>query len=216
MAAAVVKLNTLANAVGPASQDEHLLVRAGCALAAAVVAAVHVGRVGLKLSGTRVHTLVAGEHTQGLAVAANLGGGEGCGAGGGGRRGACEAECCALHRGLLLFPSPPPPASPLAMCQHCTALHRPSCACKCVPAPQLPLPPPPSSCISHSTRCPPPPLLPFLPPPHTSIILLPTYCLHSTQCPLHLSPHPPPPHTSIIYCPHSAQWPGPPNTNSKP
>ena len=59
MAAAVVKLDALANAVGAAAQNQHLAAVGGSALIVAIVARVHVGRVGLKLSSAGVHTLVA-------------------------------------------------------------------------------------------------------------------------------------------------------------
>ena len=62
MAAAVVELNALANAVGPTTQDEDLGIVGGLTLTLPIIGAVHVGCAGLKLSGAGVHALHGGHH----------------------------------------------------------------------------------------------------------------------------------------------------------
>ena len=56
MTAAVVKFDPLANAIRPATQDEHFLVVRGLALTVPIVAGVHVGSHCLKLGSAGVHT----------------------------------------------------------------------------------------------------------------------------------------------------------------
>mmetsp|Transcript_2844 Transcript_2844/g.8482 ORF Transcript_2844/g.8482 Transcript_2844/m.8482 type:complete len:686 (+) Transcript_2844:1556-3613(+) len=59
MAAAVIKLNTLTDPVGPSAQDEDLLAGGGIAFALAIVRRVHVWRISLELGGTRVNAFHA-------------------------------------------------------------------------------------------------------------------------------------------------------------
>lgn len=72
MAAAVVELDTLADAVGPAAEDEDLLLAlgGGC-LVLGVVARVLVGRVGGELGGARVDALEVGLDAELLAARAD-------------------------------------------------------------------------------------------------------------------------------------------------
>ncbi len=72
MAAAVVELDALADAVGPAAQNDHLLAVRGQRFALALIAAVEVGRVGLKLSRTGVDLVVGGEDAELVAEGADI------------------------------------------------------------------------------------------------------------------------------------------------
>ena len=55
--AAVVELHTLADAVGPRAEDEHLLARVGAHLVLVLVRRVQVRRVGLELGSAGIHPL---------------------------------------------------------------------------------------------------------------------------------------------------------------
>mmetsp|Transcript_894 Transcript_894/g.2080 ORF Transcript_894/g.2080 Transcript_894/m.2080 type:complete len:1014 (-) Transcript_894:28-3069(-) len=72
VAAAVVKLNALPNAVGAAAQDEHLLRVGGRRLAVAVIGGVHVGGLCGELGGAGVDAFVARNHAGRLADGADI------------------------------------------------------------------------------------------------------------------------------------------------
>ena len=60
MAAAVVKLDALSDAVGATAQDQHLGLVCRQGLALSIIRAVHVGRGRFELSSTGVYSLVGG------------------------------------------------------------------------------------------------------------------------------------------------------------
>ena len=72
MHAAVVELDALADAVGPAAQHHDLLARGRLGLALLVVGGVHVGRGRGELGRAGVHTLVDRAHAEGVAAAAQV------------------------------------------------------------------------------------------------------------------------------------------------
>ena len=71
VAAAVVELNALADAVGAAAQDHHLGPVGGQHLGFVFVGGVVVGGKGLKLGGAGVYGFVDGDNAQALAVLAH-------------------------------------------------------------------------------------------------------------------------------------------------
>lgn len=72
MAAAIVELNALANAVGPSSQDEHLLLLVWLPLVLLIVGRVHVRSGGLELGCACVHTLEGRDNVEAEAVIADF------------------------------------------------------------------------------------------------------------------------------------------------
>ena len=85
--AAVVELDALADAVGPAAEHHDLLLVGRLGLALVLVGRVHVGGVGRELGRAGVDALVDRAHAQGAALLADRGvGGLRAGAPGGGRR----------------------------------------------------------------------------------------------------------------------------------
>ena len=72
VAAAVVELDALADAVGAAAQNDHLLAVRGRRLALALIAAVEIGRVGLKLRRAGVDLVVGGEDAELVAEGADV------------------------------------------------------------------------------------------------------------------------------------------------
>jgi hypothetical protein len=73
VAAAVVELDALADAVGSAAEDDDLLAVGADGLVLLVVGRVVVGGVGGELGGAGVNGLEHGVHAQGLARGAHLG-----------------------------------------------------------------------------------------------------------------------------------------------
>ena len=86
VAAAVVELDALADAVGAAAQDDDLLPGRGLGLVLALVGGVEVGGVGDELGGARVHAFVDGHDARGLAPGPHVGLGASWRAGRGARR----------------------------------------------------------------------------------------------------------------------------------
>lgn len=72
MATAVVEFDSLANAVGAPSQDEHLALVCWLRLTLPIVGAVHVGRGCLKLCCTGVHPLEGGQDAQLIPLRTHL------------------------------------------------------------------------------------------------------------------------------------------------
>ena len=78
MAAAIVELDALADAVGPAAQDDDFLLIAGIGFALRLAAhrrlvgRIHVGRQRLEFGGASVDTLVAGMNIERVAGGAHL------------------------------------------------------------------------------------------------------------------------------------------------
>ena len=73
VAAAVVKLNALTNAVGAAAKNEHLAAVFNLDFVATLVGGVEIRGVGFKFGRAGIHQIVGGLHVHFLAHAANVG-----------------------------------------------------------------------------------------------------------------------------------------------
>ena len=72
MAAAVIELDSLADAVGPAAQNHDLLAVAGVGLAGAFVIGIEVRREALELRGAGIHAVEDGLDAEFLAAVAHV------------------------------------------------------------------------------------------------------------------------------------------------
>ena len=71
MNTAVIKLNTLTDAVGPAPQHEDFFTVTRCSLTLLFIGGVHIGRGRRKFRRAGVHPLIDGADTQGPAMSAH-------------------------------------------------------------------------------------------------------------------------------------------------
>ena len=76
VAAAVVKLDPLADAVGAAAQDDHLVTRGGRSLGFALVATVQIGRERGELGRARVHLMIGWQNAESMTQGADVGFGD--------------------------------------------------------------------------------------------------------------------------------------------
>ncbi len=72
LAAAIVELNTLADAVWPAAEDHDLVCSGGPGFILGLVGTVKVRGAGCKLRGTSIHAMKSGQNTPGFANLTNL------------------------------------------------------------------------------------------------------------------------------------------------
>src|SRR5262249_53899048 len=70
---AVIELDALADADGPAAEDQYFLAVGRGRFVLLVVSGVEIGRVGLKLCGAGIDALVGGSNSSRLTVRANHG-----------------------------------------------------------------------------------------------------------------------------------------------
>src|SRR3989442_14239287 len=74
MTTTIVKLNSLADAIGTTAQDHNLLLIARRRLAFLFISRVKIGSIRLKLGSARIHTLEDGNDLMGLALPPNFAG----------------------------------------------------------------------------------------------------------------------------------------------